>query len=40
MDERKSETENQAKLQLLQSFLQDGTTIIKSDARFMLVKLA
>ena len=39
VDERKSEAENQAKLQLLKSFLNEGTKIIKRDAKFLLVEL-
>lgn len=38
VNERKSEAENQAKFQLLKSFLTDGTKILKSDAKFMLVQ--
>jgi hypothetical protein len=40
VDERKSAAENQAKLQLLRSFLEDGTTVIQRDAKFWLVELA
>jgi len=39
VDDRKSETENQAKLQLLKSFLSEGTKVIKQDAKFLLVTL-
>ena len=39
VDERKPEAENQAKLQLLKSFLSDGTKIIKRDEKFLLVEL-
>jgi hypothetical protein len=39
VDERKSEPENQAKLQMLKSLLTAGTRIIKHDAKFMLVQL-
>lgn len=39
VDERKPEAENQAKLQLLKSFLTEGTTVLKSDGKFMLVQL-
>ena len=40
VDERKSEAENQAKLQLLKSFLSEGTKVIKRDAKFLLVELS
>lgn len=39
VDERKSEAENQAKLALLKSFLTEGTKVLKSDGKFMLVQL-
>lgn len=39
VNERKSEAENQAKLQMLKSLLTDGTNILKNDAKFMLVQL-
>ena len=39
VDDRKSETENQAKLQLLKSFLSEGTKVLKQDAKFLLVTL-
>jgi hypothetical protein len=39
VDERKSAAENEGKLQLLKSFLEDGTKIIKRDAKFLLVEL-
>lgn len=39
VDDRKSESENQAKLQLLKSFLNEGNQVIKSDAKFMLITL-
>jgi hypothetical protein len=39
VDERKSETENQAKLQLLKTFLRDNNRVIKSDAKFLLIEL-
>ncbi|MFN7930108.1 MAG: hypothetical protein U0Y68_19720 [Blastocatellia bacterium] len=39
VDERKSEAENQAKLQLLKSFLTEGTTVLKRDGKFMLLQL-
>lgn len=38
VDERKSEAENQARLQRLKAFLTDGTKVLKSDAKFMLVQ--
>ena len=40
VDDRKPEAENQAKLQLLQSFLSEGNQVIKSDAKFLLVALS
>ena len=39
VDERKPEAENQAKLQMLKSFLTEGTKVLKSDTKFMLVQL-
>ncbi len=39
VDERKSAAENQAKLQMLRSFLEEGTRVIKRDAQFLLVEL-
>lgn len=39
VDERKSEAENQAKLQMLKSFLTEGPKVLKSDTKFMLVQL-
>ena len=39
VDDRKSAAENQARLQLLKSFLEDGTKVIKQDAKFLLVEL-
>jgi hypothetical protein len=40
VDERKSETGNQAKLQLLKTFLRDDNKVIKSDATFLFVELS
>ncbi len=39
VDEQKSEAENREKYQLLKSFLTEGTRIMRSDARFMLIEL-
>jgi hypothetical protein len=39
VDDRKPEAENRAKLQLLQSFLQEGTKVLKRDAKFLLIEL-
>lgn len=39
VDDRKPAAENQAKLQLLNSFLREGTNILKSDAKFLLLEL-
>ncbi len=39
VDDRKPEAENQAKLQLLKSFLREGTKIIKGDPKMVLVEL-
>ncbi len=40
VDDRKPEAENQAKLQLLKSFLSEGPKVIKSDAKFLLIELS